>query len=191
MSGSDARNLGELNPLQVSTTKRANSTHGEVRPSKQPVVQVRLHSAGDASPLHPTAHRTRGGAGCVAPPSNTPGILSRRALPARGPHGAWFAPWGGAGRLAALGATPDSHHGLRRGDYRGGSRSQGYKFVATSAIRLDLDSSSPRSNVDAGLRYFIVPKGKASPRPRLKVRLARSIRDDVTLPRGRLRHTWH
>src|SRR3977135_20379 len=30
--------------------------------------------------------------GCVAPPSNTPGILRRRALP--------------AGRLAALGATP-------------------------------------------------------------------------------------
>ena len=50
--------------------------------------------------------------GCVAPPSNTPGIatpprkpraagapvLSRRALP--------------AGRLARLGATPDFHHGL-------------------------------------------------------------------------------
>src|SRR6266576_132950 len=31
------------------------------------------------------------GAGCVAPPSNTPGILRRRAVP--------------AGRLAALGAT--------------------------------------------------------------------------------------
>src|SRR5947207_4267612 len=38
------------------------------------------------------------GAGGVAPPSNTPGILSRRALP--------------AGRLARLGATPDFHHGL-------------------------------------------------------------------------------
>src|SRR5437867_3808748 len=38
------------------------------------------------------------GASGVAPPSNTPGILSRRALP--------------AGRLARLGATPDSHHGL-------------------------------------------------------------------------------
>src|SRR5216683_6994791 len=34
----------------------------------------------------------------VAPPSNTPGILSRRALP--------------AGRLARLRATPDFHHGL-------------------------------------------------------------------------------
>ena len=39
-------------------------------------------------------------AGCVAPPSNTPGILGRRALP--------------AGRLARLGATPDFHHGLLR-----------------------------------------------------------------------------
>src|SRR4029077_17975283 len=38
------------------------------------------------------------GAGCVAPPSNTPGILGRRALP--------------AGRLTRLGATPDFHHGL-------------------------------------------------------------------------------
>src|SRR5712692_644734 len=37
-------------------------------------------------------------AGCVAPPSNTPGILGRRALP--------------SGRLARLGATPDFHHGL-------------------------------------------------------------------------------
>ena len=37
-------------------------------------------------------------AGCVAPRSNTPGILVRRALP--------------AGRLPRLGATPDSHHGL-------------------------------------------------------------------------------
>ena len=37
-------------------------------------------------------------AACVAPPSNTGGILSRRALPAR--------------RLARLGATPDFHHGL-------------------------------------------------------------------------------
>ena len=37
-------------------------------------------------------------AGCVAPPSNIPDILGRRALP--------------AGRLARLGATPDLHHGL-------------------------------------------------------------------------------
>ncbi|PYR15141.1 MAG: hypothetical protein DMF94_32835 [Acidobacteria bacterium] len=36
--------------------------------------------------------------GGVAPPSNTPGILGRRALP--------------AGRLARLGATPDFHHRL-------------------------------------------------------------------------------
>src|SRR5213079_565641 len=37
-------------------------------------------------------------AGCVAPPSNIPDILGRRALP--------------AGRLARLGATLDFHHGL-------------------------------------------------------------------------------
>src|SRR2546428_10643943 len=37
-------------------------------------------------------------AGCVAPRSNTPGILGRPAWP--------------AGRLARLGATPDFHHGL-------------------------------------------------------------------------------
>ena len=36
----------------------------------------------------------------VAPPSNTPGILRRRALR--------------SGRLAGLGATPDFHHGLLR-----------------------------------------------------------------------------
>jgi hypothetical protein len=39
-------------------------------------------------------------ADCVAPPSNIPDILSRRAL--------------SAGRLAALGATLDFHHGLLR-----------------------------------------------------------------------------
>src|SRR5436309_11115413 len=37
-------------------------------------------------------------AGCVAPPSNTPGILGRHALPAR--------------RLSRLGATPRFPHGL-------------------------------------------------------------------------------
>src|SRR3990170_8780568 len=36
--------------------------------------------------------------GGVAPPSNTAGILSRRALP--------------AGRVARIGATPEFHHGL-------------------------------------------------------------------------------
>src|SRR6266852_1835332 len=44
-------------------------------------------------------------AGCVAPRSNTPGILGRRALP--------------AGRLARLGATPDFHHGLLTGSLAG------------------------------------------------------------------------
>src|SRR5436853_3179718 len=40
-------------------------------------------------------------ADCVAPPSNIPDILGRRAL--------------SAGRLAALGATPDFHHRLLGG----------------------------------------------------------------------------
>src|SRR6266536_2538356 len=65
-------------------------------------------------------------ADCVAPRSNIPDIAPHRAQNARwgprsavvaplrrGPHGADCAPWGGsAGRLAALGATPDFHHGL-------------------------------------------------------------------------------
>src|SRR5213592_309477 len=65
-------------------------------------------------------------ADCVAPPSNIPDIALHRAQDARwgprsavvaplrrGPHGADCAPWGGSsGRLAALGATPDFHHGL-------------------------------------------------------------------------------
>src|SRR6266487_5482502 len=65
------------------------------------------------------------GSGCVAPRSNTPGIAPHRAQHARwgprsalvapfrrGPHGADCAPWGGGGRIAALGATLDFHHGL-------------------------------------------------------------------------------
>src|SRR5712691_7468679 len=52
--------------------------------------------------MHPRSTPTRlprwDPAGCVAPRSNTPGILGRRALP--------------SGRLARLGATPDFHHGL-------------------------------------------------------------------------------
>src|SRR5206468_6156675 len=65
-------------------------------------------------------------ADCVAPPSNIPDIAPHRAQGARwgprsavvapvrrGPHGADCAPWGGtSGRLAALGATPEFHHGL-------------------------------------------------------------------------------
>ncbi len=66
------------------------------------------------APPHRAGKRAAGtpAAGCVAPPSNTPGIatpprktraagapvLGRRALP--------------PGRLAGLGATPDFHHGL-------------------------------------------------------------------------------
>src|SRR5438093_10455071 len=50
------------------------------------------------------------GSGCVAPPSNIPDILGRRALPGVPSVAATLgAP---AGRIAALGATPDFHHGL-------------------------------------------------------------------------------
>jgi hypothetical protein len=52
--------------------------------------------------LHPTVHETHGGdpAHALVAPLR------------RGPHGADCAPWGGAsGRIAALGATLDFHHG--------------------------------------------------------------------------------
>src|SRR6266542_1578999 len=58
-------------------------------------------------------------ADCVAPPSNIPDILGRRAL--------------SAGRLAALGATPDFHHGLldvptlRCADYSHARRSRTFE----------------------------------------------------------------
>ena len=52
--------------------------------------------------LHPTVHKTHGG---------DPALRSSRRF-AGGPHGADCAPWGGGGRIAALGATLDFHHGL-------------------------------------------------------------------------------
>src|SRR5438093_328187 len=80
------------------------------------------------APPHRAEKRAVGApaADCVAPPSNIPDIAPHRAQDARwgprsavvaplrrGPHGADCAPWGGsAGRLAALGATLDFHHGL-------------------------------------------------------------------------------
>src|SRR6266542_1010709 len=93
------------------------------------------------APPHRAEKRAVGApaADCVAPPSNIPDIAPHRAQTARwgprcavvapfarGPHGADCAPWGGAGRLAALvlrqaqdalslskgGATADFHHGL-------------------------------------------------------------------------------
>jgi hypothetical protein len=50
--------------------------------------------------------------GCVAPPSNTAGILSRRALPAAGAPAARAVRSGVEGRLARLGATPEFQNGL-------------------------------------------------------------------------------
>src|SRR5438093_7850165 len=82
------------------------------------------------APPHRAEKRAVGApaADCVAPPSNIPDIAPRRAQDARwgprsavvaplrrGPHGADCAPWGGSsGRLAALCATLDFHHGLLR-----------------------------------------------------------------------------
>src|SRR5436309_5912073 len=80
------------------------------------------------APPHRAEKRAVGApaADCVAPPSHIPDTAPHRAQNARwgprsavvaplrrGPHGADCAPWGGsAGRLAALGATPDFHRGL-------------------------------------------------------------------------------
>lgn len=61
-------------------------------------------------------------AGCVAPPSNTLGILGRRALP--------------AGRLARLGATPDSHHGLL-GAWGGQIRRSGTVLIPSEPVADD------------------------------------------------------
>src|SRR5206468_11014254 len=68
----------------------------------------------------PTRWETRvGGPGLTALRSSLKRSLITLSVVAphgRGPHGAVSAPWGGrAGRLAALGATPDFHHGLPRG----------------------------------------------------------------------------
>src|SRR5688572_32376340 len=62
--------------------------------------------------------------GCVAPPSNTPGILGRRALP--------------AGRIAGLGATRDLHHGLLAdldATPRAGIPSDGMKYGQADSAR--------------------------------------------------------
>ena len=72
----------------LSTTSNPAHLHKRVCHAGhwQPVVKAPLHSSGQASRLD-----------CVAPRSNMPHILPRRALP--------------AGRLSALGATRGSHHG--------------------------------------------------------------------------------
>ena len=64
-------------------------------------------------------------AACVAPPSNTGGILGRRALTAR--------------RFTRLGATPDFHHGLLSPpDVPAWSR-QAYRMVVFSQLIYDTD----------------------------------------------------
>src|SRR5207249_8911379 len=134
--GEGARMIGAPSPLTLATKK----TRSAIRPAGCGVfVPSTISAARGESPAAfgrrcipaptPTRWETRvggPGADCVAPPSNIPDIAPHRAQDARwgprsavvaplrrGPHGADRAPWGGsAGRLAALGATPDFHHGL-------------------------------------------------------------------------------
>ena len=75
----------------------------QVLPSNTPVhvvpYGVPIHEGLAARGATPSAFERRCiPSGCVAPPSNSPAILGRHALP--------------AGRIAALGATTDLHHGL-------------------------------------------------------------------------------
>ena len=105
------------------------------------------HRSGSSSPwcnsiciraaLHPSSTPTRlprwgPGRGGVAPPSHTTGMLGRRALP--------------AGRIAALGATMDLHHGLL--DYLMNIDKWPIP-VSLSPSRTQLD---PRNNSELGRR---------------------------------------
>jgi hypothetical protein len=108
------RTRGVCGGLLVAIPSRFESTTISVR-LMQPVVKVQLHSAGDHPRSTPPRWKTRGGG-----PGLTALLLphifptcSVVAPNSRGPHGADCAPWGGSsGRLAALRATPDFHHGL-------------------------------------------------------------------------------
>src|SRR5712692_5232933 len=88
------------------------------------------------------------GPGGVAPPSNTPGILGRRALP--------------DGRIAALGATMELHHGLlaqidprtallERGAWN--ALTAGQAHVAAEAFReaIAADPKNARLHLGAGM----------------------------------------
>jgi DsbC/DsbD-like thiol-disulfide interchange protein len=79
-------------------------------------------------------------AGCVAPPSNTAGILGRRALP--------------AGRLARLGATPDLHHGP-------------LAAAPTETKHLTVEASSPAGAVAPGARVTLTLD--VTPKPSMHV----------------------
>jgi hypothetical protein len=111
------------------------------------------------SPPHRAEKRAAGtpGSGCVAPRSTTPGIAPHRAQHARwgprsalvapfprGPHGADCAPWGGGGRIAALGATLDFHHGLLGAaeNVRVGTRMQNVLFHLGNGVELHVRTLS-------------------------------------------------
>jgi Oligogalacturonate lyase len=80
-------------------------------------------------------------AGCVAPPSNTPGILGRRALP--------------AGRLARLGATPDFHHGLLGAPKPASIPGEGGLFIAPPAAQAPA-TEPPREWIDPDTGHRVV-----------------------------------
>src|SRR6266567_2558073 len=89
-------------------------------------MKVQPHSAGAASLLHPNAAAALGAPGLAALllvqilPVLHPTVhnahggdpVLRSSRRSRGPHGEDCAPWGGGGRIAALAATLDFHHGL-------------------------------------------------------------------------------
>ena len=107
-------------------------------------------------------------AGGVAPPSNTPGILSRRALP--------------AGRLARLGATPDFHHGLL-------GPLVGKLGLATEALQTDVErrlrqaglSITPDADAYLYVHVTVADPGASLPLPYV---VDVSLMQEVTLPRG-------
>ena len=104
-------------------------------------------------------------AGGVAPPSNTPGILGRRALP--------------AGRLARLGATPDVHHGLLTS---GGSQMRGASRAK---------AEEPACGFDGRVFHCRCGKSNVAVTPHGRLNLCLSVyhpRYDLT--RGSLKDGW-
>jgi len=108
---------GDLWRGEAAISHRNEASPGTKRydATSQPVVKVRLHSTGDASPLHPNAAAALG----------TPGWLrcsSLKYCPILPPHRANYARWGPRFSVVApchRGASPasvrrrDFHHGLR------------------------------------------------------------------------------
>ena len=104
----------------------------------------------------PTRFKTRvggPGADCVVllRQTITDDTLGRRAK-RRGPRGADFAPWGGsAGRLAALGATLEFHHGPLARAYQGRNRGPEQSDRFSRRIRIGRDGRFSISNVSGDI----------------------------------------